>query len=60
MGVSDLTDAQQAEAVASPEEYKHWKVDLHMNKNIIPYDELDEDTKEFDKVIVQNMLDVVK
>ena len=60
LGVSDLTEQQQAEALTSPDEYKHWKVDLHMNKNIIPYDELDEGTKEFDKVIVKNMLDVVK
>ena len=31
-----------------------------MNKNIIPYDDLDEATKEYDKVIVRNMIDVVK
>lgn len=61
LGVSDLTQAQQAQAVADPQMYKtHWKTNLHMNKNIIPYDELDEDTKKYDKIIVRNMIDVVK
>ena len=31
-----------------------------MNKNIIPYDELDEGTKDYDRIIVGNMIDVVK
>lgn len=61
LGVSDLTESQQAEASADPQKYKkQWKTDLQMNKNIIPYDELDEGTKEYDKVIVRNMIDVVK
>ena len=61
LGVSDLTEAQQAQAAADPQMYKtHWKTNLHLNKNIIPYDELDEGTKEYDKVIVRNMIDVVK
>ena len=60
LGVSDLTDAQQAEAAADSALYAHWKKDLQMNKNIIPYDELDEGTKDYDKIIVRNMIDVVK
>lgn len=61
LGMSDLTQEQQAQAAADPKMYKtHWKTNLHMNKNIIPYDELDEGAKEYDKVIVRNMIDVVK
>lgn len=61
LGVSDLTEQQQEQACADPQLYKtHWKTDLQMNKNIIPYDDLDEGTKEYDKVIVRNMIDVVK
>lgn len=61
LGVSDLTEDQQAIAAASPDLYKnHWKKNLYMNKNIIPYDKLDEETKEYDKIIVRNMIDVVK
>jgi hypothetical protein len=61
LGVSALTQEQQVQAAADPQMYKtHWKTDLHMNKNIIPYDELDEGMKEYDKVIVRNMIDVVK
>ena len=61
LGVSDLTRSQQEEAAADPQKYKkQWKTDLQMNKNIIPYDDLDEATKEYDKVIVRNMIDVVK
>lgn len=61
LGVSDLTQEQQVKAAADPQLYKtHWKTNLHMNKNIIPYDELDEGTKEYDKVIVRNMIDAVK
>lgn len=61
LGVSDLTEEQQTQASSDPKTYKtHWKDDLHLNKNIIPYDDLDEGTKEYDKVIVRNMIDVVR
>ena len=61
LGVSDMTDSQRAQADADPGLYKnHWKTKLLMNKNIIPYDELDEGTKDYDKIIVRNMIDVVK
>lgn len=60
LGVSDLTPQQQALADADPALYKHWKKDLHMNRNIIPFDELESSAKEYDEVIVRNMIDVVK
>lgn len=61
LGVSDMTASQRAQADADPGLYKnHWKTKLLMNKNIIPYDELDEGTKDYDRIIVGNMIDVVK
>ena len=61
LGVSDLTDDQQKIAASDPALYKsHWKTELQMNKNIIPFEELDEGTVEYDKIIVRNMIDVIK
>lgn len=61
LGISDLTDAQQAQAAADPVLYKtHWKTDLQMNKNIVPFDKLDDGTIEYDRIIIRNMIDVIK
>jgi hypothetical protein len=61
LGVSAMTEDQQRTAASDPALYKsHWKTELQMNKNIIPFEELDEGTVEYDKIIVRNMIDVIK
>lgn len=60
LGVSDVTEEQIAEFASDPAKFKrHWKENLHLNKNLVPYQELDEPAKDFDRIIVSNMLDVI-
>lgn len=60
LGVSDVTEEQMVEYTSDPDNVKqHWKEDLHLNKHLVPYQELDEGTKVYDRIIVSNMLDVI-
>ena len=61
LGVSEPTKEQREEYLADPKGLKpHWKQNLHLNINLVPYKDLDEGTKGYDRVIVSNMLDVIK
>ena len=61
LGVSEPTKEQREEYLADPKGLKpHWKQNLHLNINLVPYKDLDEGTKEYDRTIVSNMLDVIK
>lgn len=63
LGVSEPTKEQREEylALADPGVLKsYWKQNLHLNINLVPYKDLDEGTKGYDRVIVSNMLDVIK
>lgn len=63
LGVAEPTQEQREEylALADPGVLKsYWKQNLHLNINLVPYKDLDEGTKGYDRVIVSNMLDVIK
>ena len=61
LGVSEPTKEQREEYLADPKGLKpHWKQNLHLNINLVPYKDLDEGTKGYDRTIVSNMLDVIK
>ena len=61
LGVSEPTKEQREEYLADTKGLKpHWKQNLHLNINLVPYKDLDEGTKGYDRVIVSNMLDVIK
>lgn len=61
LGVSEPTKEQREEYLADSKVLKpHWKQNLHLNINLVPYKDLDEGTKGYDRVIVSNMLDVIK
>lgn len=61
LGVSEPMKEQREEYLADPKGLKpHWKQNLHLNINLVPYKDLDEGTKGYDRVIVSNMLDVIK
>ena len=61
LGVSEPTQEQREEYLADSKGLKpHWKQNLHLNINLVPYKDLDEGTKGYDRIIVSNMLDVIK
>lgn len=63
LGVAEPTQEQREEylALADPGVLKsYWKQNLHLNINLVPYKDLDEGTKGYDRTIVSNMLDVIK
>lgn len=63
LGVAEPTQEQREEylVLADPGVLKsYWKQNLHLNINLVPYKDLDEGTKGYDRVIVSNMLDVIK
>ncbi len=61
LGVAEPTQEQREEYLADPKGLKpHWKQNLHLNINLVPYKDLDEETKGYDRIIVSNMLDVIK
>ena len=63
LGVAEPTQELREEylALADPGVLKaYWKQNLHLNINLVPYKDLDEGTKGYDRVIVSNMLDVIK
>ena len=61
LGVAEPTQEQREEYLADPKGLKpHWKQNLHLNINLVPYKDLDEKTKGYDRTIVSNMLDVIK
>ena len=61
LGVAEPTQEQREEYLADPKGLKpHWKQNLHLNINLVPYKDLDEGTKGYDRTIVSNMLDVIK